>query len=76
MTAADRKRLAVLRNIHNVFSDRLYESSTASRTVHAETAWLSARKLIEAYVDEDSERRYRMTDASRGQLDAWEKESA
>ncbi len=73
MTTADRKRLAVLRNIHNVFSDRLYESSQVSRTVHAETAWLSSRGLIVAYVDEDHEHRYRITDAGRGQLDEWEK---
>jgi len=72
MTAADRRRLAVLRNIHNVFSDRLYESSTKSRTVQAECAWLSSRGLIEAYFDEECESRYRITHEGRAQLDAWE----
>lgn len=72
MTTADRKRLAVLRNIHNVFSDRLYESSQKSRTVQAECAWLSARGLIEAYYDEECESRYRITHEGRDQFDEWE----
>lgn len=72
MTTADRKRLAVLRNIHNVFADRLYESSTVSRPVSAETAWLAQRGLVEAYTDGEGEQRYRITDAGRGQLEQWE----
>jgi hypothetical protein len=72
VTAADRRRLSVLRNIHNVFFERLYESSSVSRSVKAETTWLAARGLIEPYVDGNGEHRYRITAAGSGQLDAWE----
>lgn len=72
MTAADRKRLAVLRDLHNVFSDRLYKSSSISRAVHSEVEWLVTRGFAERYTDEDREHRVRITDAGRAQADVWE----
>lgn len=72
MTAADRKRLAVLRNLHNVFADRLYESSQKSRDVRAEVEWLVVRGLAERYYDSEAEQRVRITYEGRDQLDAWE----
>jgi len=75
VTAADRRRLAVLRNIRNVFDTadgiRLYESSSTSRTVRAEVEWLLSRHLVVA-VETDDGPGYRATDAGRAQLDAWE----
>lgn len=75
MTAADRRRLAVLRNIHNVYDStdgpRLYENMSKSRLVRAEVDWLLARDLIEPEVRDDGNG-YRITDAGRAQLDAWE----
>lgn len=72
MTDADRKRLAVLRNIQNVFGYRLHESMAESRSVTTEVVWLADRKLVESYRDLDGELRFRITDAGRDQLDEWE----
>lgn len=74
MTAADRKRLAVLRNILNVYDTadgiRLYENVEDSRSVREEVQWLLRRHLIETWEREDGHG-YRTTDAGRVKLDAW-----
>lgn len=76
LTTADRKRLAVLRRINDVFGDptgsRLYDSSSVSRSVRAEVRQFEAWNLIERYVDDEDQPLYRLTAAGRDQLDAWE----
>jgi hypothetical protein len=75
VTAADRKRLAVLRHLGDVYDStdgpRLYENMGKSRLVRAEVDWLLARDLITPEQRDDGNG-YRITDAGRAQLDAWE----
>lgn len=71
MTTADRKRLAVLRNLSWVYGDQMYESSQKSRTVRTEVEWLLTHGFAERYIY-DEERRVRITDAGQEQLTAWE----
>lgn len=75
MTAADRKRFAVLRHIGDVYDStdgpRLYKNMSKSRLVRAEVDWFLARGLIEPEQRDDGNG-YRITDAGRAQRDAWE----
>lgn len=75
MTAADRKRLAVLRHLGDVYDStdgpRLYENMSKSRAVRAEVDWLLARELIEPEARDDGNG-YRITDAGRAQRNAWQ----
>jgi hypothetical protein len=72
VTTADRKRLAVLRNIHNVHHGWQHEEGAEAKNVHGETAWLLYHGLIEVGTDSSGDHRYRITDAGRDQLDEWE----
>jgi hypothetical protein len=71
MSAADRKRLMVLRNLGDVYGTpsgpRLYTSSSSSSSVRAEIHQLEAWHMVERYVDGDGESRYRITNAGRAE---------
>ncbi len=62
MTAAEAKRLEVLRHIGDVIGDRQYLNSAQSRSVRVEVARLLRDGLIEP-CDRDGEPGYRRTTA-------------
>lgn len=48
MSIAEEKRRTVLREIGDVYGDRLYISSSKTRSVRAEVEWLLRQSFIEA----------------------------
>lgn len=48
---AEQRRLHVLRNYRDVYSGRLYRSSSESRSVEREVTWLVRHGLAEEYGD-------------------------
>ncbi len=69
MTTAEVRRLEVLRRIHDVVYDRLYDNVSTSRSVKPEVTKRVKEGLIEP-CDRDGEPGYRRTEAGDEALEA------